>query len=145
MNLNRNLNKLIISEIGGSHDASSPYLSSSHSRPAHHSAHSSLHLTQSKDSSESQSEDSQSEDSQSDLYSDLYSDFLPLSTKKHSSDFHQNRRKVRSIAEAKLLRLSEELSKLADEVRYHHPLIAEALDDAWDATEEALVMMTEDS
>lgn len=76
--------------------------------------------------------------------SELYPEALPpVTLKKHSTDFLQNRRKVQHLAESRLAHLSEELSKLADEVRYYHPLIAELLDEAWDATEEAISMINE--
>lgn len=76
--------------------------------------------------------------------SELYPEALPpVALKKHSTDFLQNRRKVQHLAESRLAHLSEELSKLADEVRYYHPLIAELLDEAWDATEEAMFLINE--
>jgi hypothetical protein len=75
--------------------------------------------------------------------SDLYPTVSPVVAKKHSAEFISNRLKVRQIAEVRLMHLSNELSKLADEVRYHHPLIAEVLDEAWDATEEALTLMND--
>jgi hypothetical protein len=75
--------------------------------------------------------------------SELYPNVSPMAAKKHSADFIANRLKVRQIAEVRLMHLSNELSKLADEVRYHHPLIAEILDEAWDATEEALTLMSD--
>ncbi len=73
---------------------------------------------------------------------DLYPEVsLAIPSKKHSADFVQNRLKLRHIAAAKLAHLSEELYKLADEVRYYDPLMAEVLDDAFDATSEAIALM----
>jgi hypothetical protein len=72
--------------------------------------------------------------------SELYPTDLP-SVPKHSADFIQTRRKVRQIAEPKLSQLSEQLFKLAEELRYHDPLMAEMLDDARDATEEARTLL----
>ncbi len=84
------------------------------------------------------------------VQADLYPEILPaMPVKKYSSDYlhsrQKQRQKVRQIAEARLTRLSEELLKLADEVRYYHPLMAEAIDDAWDATEEAINLMTSET
>ena len=77
-----------------------------------------------------------------DIQSVLYPEVLPLvPAKKHSADFLNSRLKTRKIAEQKLTQLSDDLLKLADAVRYHHPLMAEALDDAWDATETAITLM----
>ncbi|WP_416675836.1 hypothetical protein [Egbenema bharatensis] len=53
------------------------------------------------------------------------------------------RLKARQIAEDRLMRLSEELSQLADALRYFNPVVAEILDDAWDATEEAIELLAE--
>jgi hypothetical protein len=72
---------------------------------------------------------------------ELYLETQPSPPKKHSADFILNRRKVRQIAAAKLPQLSEQLFKLADELRYYDPLMAEVLDDACSATEEALTLM----
>lgn len=75
---------------------------------------------------------------------DLYPEIAPpIAPKKHSADFIQNRLKLRHIASAKLTHLTEELYKLANEVRYYDPLVAEALDDAYDATAEASALMDE--
>jgi hypothetical protein len=82
------------------------------------------------------------------VQAELYPEILPP-VKKHSSDYlhsrQKQRQKVRQIAEARLTQLSDELLKLADEVRYYHPLMAEAIDDAWDATEEAISFMTSET
>ena len=56
----------------------------------------------------------------------------------------KNRLKAKRIAEARLMQLSDELCKIADEIRYLSPLMAEMLDEAHDATEEAIDMMTDD-
>lgn len=50
--------------------------------------------------------------------------------------------KAKRIAEARLARISEELSQLADTIRYLNPLVAEAIDDAWDANETAIEMLS---
>lgn len=73
--------------------------------------------------------------------SDLYTETRPAMHKKHSLNFINQRRKVRYLAEDRLISLSTQLMKLANEVRYYDPLMAEALDDAWDATEAAIGMM----
>lgn len=75
------------------------------------------------------------EDSQSELYAEM----PPLH--KHSASFINQRRKVRFLAEARLLHLSTQLLNLANEIRYHDPLLAEVLDEAWDVTEEAINLM----
>lgn len=75
-----------------------------------------------------------------DLYPEIPPSLLP---KKHSTDFIQNRLKLRHIASGKLAQLSEELYKLANEVRYYDPLVAEALDEACDATTEAIALIDE--
>lgn len=76
---------------------------------------------------------------------ELYAEPVPpITLKKHSPSFIHNRLKARKIAEGKLTRFSDELFKLADEVRYYEPLIAEMLDDAWDAVEEAIAMMQDE-
>lgn len=77
-----------------------------------------------------------------DQLSELYANVLPPApTKKHSADFINQRRKVRHLAEARLNTLSVQLVKLANEIRYYDPLMAEVLDEAWDATEEAIALM----
>jgi hypothetical protein len=53
------------------------------------------------------------------------------------------RLKSRQIAADRLICLSEELSQLADALRYFNPVVAEILDDAWDATEEAIELLSE--
>lgn len=83
---------------------------------------------------------------EAEMLSELYSEPVDMaSIKKHSPSFVQNRRKLQQIAEAKLTHLSEELLKLAEEVRYYNPLMAEVLDEAWDATDEALTMLHDTS
>jgi hypothetical protein len=77
--------------------------------------------------------------------SELYRAAVPPPIKKHSLAFLQNRRKVRHLAEERLLHLSDELLKLADAVRYHDPFMAEMLDDAWAATDEALALMQDEA
>jgi hypothetical protein len=70
---------------------------------------------------------------------ELYGELPPLH--KHSASFINRRRKVRFLAEERLLHLSTQLLNLANEIRYHDPLLAEVLDEAWDVTEEALDLM----
>jgi len=78
-----------------------------------------------------------------DVQSILYPEISPLiPVKKHDADFVNSRLKARQIAATKLTQLSDDLLKLADAVRYYHPLMAEALDDAWDATEAAITLMS---
>lgn len=74
--------------------------------------------------------------------SDLYPETVPsMPPKRHSSDFTHNRLKLRQLAEAKLMQLAEELYKLTDTVRYYDPVMAEVLDDACEATAEAISLM----
>lgn len=115
MSLNRSLSKSISSEMGGGH--------SSQPLPA--------------------PADPLDDPLLEDVQSMLYPEVLPLvQVKKHSADFLNSRFKAKKIAEQKLTQLSDDLLKLADAVRYHHPLMAEALDDAWDATEAAITLMS---
>ncbi len=71
----------------------------------------------------------------------LYAEVLPPQRKKHSASFIHQRRKVRHLAEDRLIDLAAQIMKLADEIRYYDPLMAEALDEAWEATDAALTMM----
>jgi hypothetical protein len=75
------------------------------------------------------------------IYSDLPSITLP---KRHSPQYINQRLKLKHVAEARLLQFADELSKLADEVRYLNPVIAEAIDDAWTATDMALELLDQD-
>jgi hypothetical protein len=112
MSLNRSLSKFIDSEAGGGYGS---------------------HPTEPELFSESLE----------DIQSVLYPEVLPQApAKKHSADFLNSRLKARHIAENKLTQLSDDLLKLAEAVRYCHPLMAEALDDAWDATEAAITLMS---
>jgi flagellar biosynthesis/type III secretory pathway chaperone len=52
--------------------------------------------------------------------------------------------KVTHLAEARLIQVSDELFKLAEEIRYLNPLMAEVLDEAWESTEEAIEMLSRD-
>ncbi|MDX2214897.1 MAG: hypothetical protein SFY66_16535 [Oculatellaceae cyanobacterium bins.114] len=61
----------------------------------------------------------------------------------HKPKHGKNRAKAVAIAEARLNRLSEELLELADELRYLNPLMADALDAAWQSTDEALEILAE--
>jgi len=72
---------------------------------------------------------------------DIYPDPSELPPRKHSARYLGTHLKVKNLAEARLLQISEQLSKLADEVRYLNPLVAEAIDDAWEATDDALEMI----
>lgn len=63
---------------------------------------------------------------------------------KHSSKSVSNHLKAKYLSEHRLLRLSDELQRLATEIRYLNPVMAEALDDAWEATEEALEILEND-
>lgn len=75
----------------------------------------------------------------------LYSLATPTAPhRKYSARSLCNRLKARQTAEQRLVRLSEELQKLANEIRYLNPLMAEAIDDAWDSTEAALEMLATD-
>ncbi len=115
---NRNLSKFVSTEIGGGYDP----------QPSH------------------QPLELESLEAPEDIQAVLYPEVLPLTgSKKHSADFLNSRRKARQIAEQKLTQLSDDLLKLADAVRYHHPLMAEAIDDAWDATETAITLMSSES
>lgn len=78
------------------------------------------------------------------LSADLYSSTPSVPPKKHSFDFMYQRQKLRQISEARLLNLSEQLYKLAEEVRYYDPRMAAALDDACEATTEAMLLLDED-
>lgn len=73
-----------------------------------------------------------------DLYPDSSAGAPP---RRHSVRFLGTHFKVKQLAEARLLQIAEQLSKLADEVRYLNPLVAEAIDEACDATDDALEMI----
>lgn len=116
MNSNRQLRKLISSDVGGAHTVNRAMAELP--------------------------EDLFAEEADA---SELYAESSPPAPqKKHSAAFINHRRKVRYLAEDRLTRLSNELFKLADEVRYHDPLMAELLDDAWDAAEEAIALMQDE-
>lgn len=81
-----------------------------------------------------------------DLEADLYeADHPPISHRKHTTQYFDNRRKLRQLAQERLTQLSDELYKLADEVRYIDPLVAEAIDAAWDATDAALELLVNET
>jgi len=69
----------------------------------------------------------------------------PIPTKRHDAHSVKNRLKAKRLSESQLVRLSDELSKLADEIRYLNPLMAETLDEAWNATEDAIEMLSDDN
>lgn len=116
MNTNRQLNKWVNSDVGGSFCR--------------------------QDSSELPENLFTEELRASELYAE---DAPPAPAKKHSVAFIHNRRKVRQLAADRLMHLSNELFKLAEEVRYHDPLMAEMLDDAWDATDAAIALMQDEA
>jgi hypothetical protein len=72
---------------------------------------------------------------------ELYAKVVPSLPKKHSVSFINQRRKLKFLAEERLTHLSTQLLKLAEEIRYYDPLMAEMLDEAWDATEAAIDLM----
>lgn len=73
---------------------------------------------------------------------DLYDPPILISSpKKHNLKALKQRLKAKHLTGDRLVRLSTELSKLADEIRYLDPVIAEILDEAWDATEEAIELL----
>lgn len=121
MNLERALKKIISHDAGGSHAEPSPSAPSLADAP---------YLSDEQWADESLSE--------------LYSEPVLPTAPKHSLDFIKHRRKIRQLAETRLLKLAEQMVKLSDEIRYHDPLIAEVLDEAWDVTEEAIAMMQQD-
>lgn len=81
-----------------------------------------------------------SEDWADEPQANIYAE-VPPPLHKHSASFINQRRKVRFLAEERLTQLSTQLLKLADEIRYYDPLIAAALDEAEDATKEAISLM----
>ena len=81
-----------------------------------------------------------------DEFDNLYAQPIdPIPVKRHDAGSVKNRLKAKRMSEARLVRLSEELSKLADEIRYLNPLMAETLDEAWEATEDAIEMLSDES
>jgi hypothetical protein len=68
-----------------------------------------------------------------------------VAPKKHSPKAVNNRLKAQQIAQEPLVHLSDDLLKLANEIRYLNPLIAEVLDEAWDATEEAIALLSDET
>lgn len=78
---------------------------------------------------------------------DLYAASIPpVPPKHHRAKAIANRAKARQLAEPRLIQISDDLQKLADEVRYLNPVMAELLDEAWDAAEEAIdLLSTEES
>lgn len=68
------------------------------------------------------------------------------SAKRFRAKAVSNRLKAKQIAENRLNRLSNELLELVDEIRLLNPSMADALDDAWNATDTALeILLTEDA
>lgn len=79
---------------------------------------------------------------------EIYAQPVPTDlSKRHrtlpSSKSVSNRLKAKRIAETRLTQVSDELQQLAEEIRYLNPLMAEVLDDAWDAAEEAIEFLAE--
>jgi len=72
-----------------------------------------------------------------DAYADLYPAVAPHPPA-HRHRNTKNRLKALAIAEARLNQVCEELLALADEIRYLHPPMADALDDAWNGADTAL-------
>lgn len=72
----------------------------------------------------------------------LYAPVSPLPLK-HSAKYLTERLKLRRLAEERLIHLSDELLKLATEVRYLDPLVAELLDEAWISADTALSLVEE--
>lgn len=66
----------------------------------------------------------------------------PAPVRRQDTHSIKTRLRAKRIAEARLIHLSEELSKLADEIRYLNPLMAETVDEAWEATEDAIEMLS---
>lgn len=82
----------------------------------------------------------------SDALDSLYaSPVPPIPVKRHDAHSVKNRLKAKRLSETQLTHLSEQLSKLADEIRYLNPLMAETLDEAWNATEDAIEMLSDDN
>jgi hypothetical protein len=78
-----------------------------------------------------------------DAFDNLYAfPIAPTPVKHHDAQAVKNRLKAKRLYEARLVRLSEELSQLADAIRYLNPLMAETLDEAWEATEDAIEMLS---
>lgn len=80
-----------------------------------------------------------------DVDAELYPD-VPLHPAWHRHSNSRNRLKALAIAEARLNRVCDELLDLADEIRYLHPSMAEAIDDAWNGADTALeTLLDEDA
>ncbi|GAB4376927.1 MAG: hypothetical protein Kow00121_25010 [Elainellaceae cyanobacterium] len=87
------------------------------------------------------SEETQLEDEESNA--DLYAHPIPsIPQRSHSLRSTTKRLKAKRMSEDRLIQISEALSRLADEIRYLNPLMAEAIDEAWDATEAAIEMLS---
>ncbi|NJN87042.1 MAG: HEPN domain-containing protein [Leptolyngbyaceae cyanobacterium SL_7_1] len=69
---------------------------------------------------------------------------VPTVPRRHSLRYLAERLKLRQLAEERLIRLADELLKLATEVRYHDPLMAEVLDEAWISTDTALSLLEDE-
>lgn len=76
---------------------------------------------------------------------DLYLPVMPpVHHHKHNPQSINTKLKVKRLSEERLIQISEELMQLAEKIRYFHPLMAEAIDEAWDSTEEALRILSRD-
>lgn len=82
--------------------------------------------------------------SQSEAWEELYLPPIAKTTKPHSTKAQCKKRKAQQLATARLTQVSDELNALADSLRYLNPLLAEVLDEAWDATEAAIEMLEGD-
>ncbi|HEY9660079.1 MAG TPA: hypothetical protein V6C65_16600, partial [Allocoleopsis sp.] len=100
--------------------------------------------TRSKTQSETQLEIQSESESQPEIWQEIYTPPIAKPTKLHSAKALSNKRKAQHLATAKLTRVSDELNALADSLRYLNPLLAEVLDEAWDATEAAIEMLEGD-
>lgn len=100
--------------------------------------------TQPQIQSETQRETPPESESQSEVWQEIYTPPIAKPTKPHSAKALSNKRKAQHLATAKLTRVSDELNALADSLRYLNPLLAEVLDEAWDATEAAIEMLEGD-
>ncbi len=76
-----------------------------------------------------------------DLYSQLVSPSIP---KRHSPLQTSKRFRAKQISEERLNQIAADLLELADELRSLHPDMADALDEAWHATDTALEVLLDD-
>lgn len=86
----------------------------------------------------------QPEDAEVELVAELYPLPQPQPMRRHNPHATSQRLKAKRIAEAKLLQISEDLSQLAERIRYLNPLMAATIDEALTATEEAIDFLETD-